>query len=696
MRPALETVDLVVIGLYVLFALGVGSLFTKKASSGIESFFVGDRKFTWWVAGTSIVATTFAADTPLAVTGIVAMDGISGNWIWWSWAIAHLSATFFFAKMWRRSGVITDAEITELRYSGRPAAALRAFKAVYFGLFINCLTMAWVIAAMVKISLAFFDVEPALVIAVCVAVSVSYTTLGGFRSVVVTDFVQFGLGMLGAIVLSVMAMNKLGGIGELPSPEAAGSGMLGTLADVVKEGGRRAVDDVLDFVPRPDHPTLPFVYMVVLLVAGWWRYAEGNGYIVQRLAACKDEGHAEGASLWFAVAHNALRPWPWILVAIAALCFYPRLPGTAAERLAVVDASGREVSVVTPGAIDVARGGELRLEQMPEGCVATLNEQTVSFRDEHDVSVASFSTFRTSGVFPLEIRCGGVPLSDPPTFRAPGVRVELLDREMGYPLMMGRMLPAGFLGLVIASLLAAFMSTIDTHTNWGASYLVQDVYKRFIKKDAEETHYVLVCRLGIVLMAVLAGISAAFVDNIAAVWRFLIALGAGLGSVSAARWYWSRVTPHAEFAAIFVTTVLAVGLELFCTKTLFGGPNPLFVFLVPAWAKIVIIAAASLAAWVPVALFGPKNDEETLRRFAEKVRPPGPGWARFRMGPDEPFLPVFFRFLAGLVIVFGTLFGIGELLLGSALYGIGLLVVAAALLGYVIRSGRERGIAEGG
>jgi len=450
------------------------------------------------------------------------------------------------------------------------------------------LTMAWVIAAMVKISRAFFDVSPGLVITVCIGVSVMYTTLGGFRGVVITDFVQFGLGMAGALILAFLVVGRMGGIGELPVAGEGGSGLMGAVAESVQEIGGRTAEDVLGYVPTRDHPSIPWVYLGVLLIVGWWRYAEGLGYIVQRLAACRNAAEAQAASLWFAVAHNALRPWPWILVALSAMVLYP----------------------------------------------------------------------------------------------------DLQDSEMGYPLMMRDMLPTGVLGLVVASLLAAFMSTIDTHTNWGASYLVRDVYQRFLVRDASPRHYVTVSRICILLMAILAGIAALYIHNIAAVWRFLIALGAGLGSVAAARWYWPRVTVHAEFAALGITTVLAVGLEVFCTPLLFGGPNKFFMFEVAGWLKIVLIAGASLATWIPVALLGPKNDPEVLAKFARKVRPPGPTWRRY-LGDEnetEPFGPIVLKFIAGLWIVYGTLFGIGDLIFGRPLRGVVFVAIAMTLLFWIAKS----------
>ncbi|MCH9648688.1 MAG: Na+:solute symporter [Deltaproteobacteria bacterium] len=714
-RSTLSSLDWTIIGLYAVFALALGSYFARRAGRGVESFFVGDRKLPWWLAGTSIVATTFAADTPLAVTGIVAADGISGNWIWWSWAIAHLTATFFFAKMWRRSGVITDAEITELRYGGRPAAVLRGVKAVYFGLFVNCLTMAWVIAAMVKISRAFFDVEPGWVIAGCVALAVTYTMLGGFRSVVITDLVQFCLGMGGALVLAWMVVQGMGGIGEVPQAveslrdgvpglsrngpaSAHGDGLIPALNRAVEAGGHRTLQDVLDFVPPKDHPTLSRLFFLVLLIAGWWRYAEGNGYIVQRLAACRDDAQAQGASLWFSVAHNALRPWPWILVGLAALVIYPQLPGEGAQKLTAASNGPENLVVeVSPAVLDVATGGTLSFAVTGDsshglqGSSGPCRARIEGFEAPLDLSgegtaTARFSGFATSGIFDLEILCsgeGGASRLDGLKFS--GLRVELTDREMAYPLIMGKTLPSGLLGLVVASLLAAFMSTIDTHTNWGASYLVQDLYRRFIKPDAPEKHYVTVSRLAILLMGILAGVTALFIQDIASVWRFLVAVGAGLGSVAAARWYWPRVTAHAEFAALGVTTLLAVGLEVFATPTLFGGPNPWFLVAVPGWAKIATIATASLACWIPVALWGPANDPAVLQAFAQKVRPAGPAWRLYRTGPTERLSPLALRFAAGAGVVFGTLFGLGEILLGSVLQGIGMITLAALLLGWILR-----------
>ena len=310
MEIALHPVDWALIVLYVAFAIGLGAWFRRRASASVDSFFVADRKFPWWLAGTSIVATTFAADTPLAVTGIVASGGIAGNWIWWCWGIAHLTGTFFFARLWRRSRVITDAEITELRYGGRPAAALRGFKAIYNGVFINCLTMAWVIAAMVKISRAFFDLPPGLVIATCIVVTVIYTSLGGIRGVVVTDFLQFGLGLAGAILLAIFAVGHFGGLRAGPE----GPGLLPELDRTLTASGQ-SLDDVLAFVPGNDHPTTPFIYFVALLLFGGGR----SGWPCSWRPRCRGSGCGASGRPLACPSHQSSTAMPY-LPASAALC----------------------------------------------------------------------------------------------------------------------------------------------------------------------------------------------------------------------------------------------------------------------------------------------------------------------------------------------------------------------------------------
>ena len=337
-----------------------------------------------------------------------------------------------------------------------------------------------------------------------------------------------------------------------------------------------------------------------------------------------------------------------------------------------------------PGAVDVLRGGALTISGAPAGSQLLLDGKSypIAAADDGKWQV-TLPPFAHSGQSEIAVLA-----PDGRRWASKNFAVQLKDRELAYPLLMGKFLPVGLLGLVIASLLAAFMSTIDTHTNWGASYLVQDIYLRFIRPDADERRAVLVSRLAIVFMALLAGVAASFIDSIASVWRFLVILGAGLGSVSAARWYWSRVTAWAEFAAMGVSTLLALALQFFFTETLFGSHNPLFLFKISGWQQILLIAAASLATWIPVSLWGPREDEATLRSFAQKVRPAGPGWRRYRASASDPVRPMLLRFLAGGVAVYGALFGLGDLFVGSAARGLFLCALAALALAWIIRSGR--------
>jgi solute:Na+ symporter, SSS family len=636
MRPTLEPIDFGVIAVYFVLVLGLGVWVARKAITGIESFFLGDRQLPWWLSGTSILATTFSADTPLAVTGLVALGGVSANWIWWVWGIAHVVGAFFFARLWRRSGVMTDAELTELRYGGPAAAWLRGFKAIYSGFFLNILTMSWVIAAMIKISQALFDVEPLVVVLASVATSVLYTTIGGFRSVVLIDFVQFSLGMAGAVLLAVVVVDAFGGMGVYATGgTSGGAGLLGAVADV----SGRSASELLDLFPGPDHPTMAPAYFLALLLCGWWRNAESGGYAMQRLAACKTEGHAEGASLWFAVMHNAIRPWPWIVVALGALAVFPMPEGQVPETARSTDGQIQ----VRPASLDLVTGGQLQLSgtNLRAGMTAQLGGQKHPLVAHDGALTADFGGLERSGRMELSVpELGAV---------VPGIQVFLRDREMAYPLMMVRFLPSGLLGLMVASLLAAFMSTIDTHTNWGASYVVRDVYQRFLRPQASEKELVRVSRASIVMFAVVAGIASLYVDSIAEVWRFLLTLGAGLGSVSLARWFWPRVTPHAEFAAIAVSTVAAVLLPWLKLSN---------------DAEIIGVAALSLSAWIPVALFGPQNDAASLVRFADRVRPPGATWQKISPTAMSAVRFPVVRTALGLLLLLAVLWLMRGLVLG--------------------------------
>ena len=543
---------------YFIFALGVGLYFSKKAGKNIESYFLSGRTLPWWIAGTSMVATTFAADTPLAVTEIVAKNGIAGNWLWWNFVFGGMLTVFLYAKLWRRSEVITDIELTEVRYSGSPAAILRGFRALYLGLPINCIIMGWVILAMasiLEVTLAFPKWQA---IVASLIIAVIYSVLSGFWGVVVTDFLQFIIAMVGSISLAIISVNHVGGIEALKSKVVA------------------VHPDALNFFPKIGLTTLPFLTFFVYIAVQWWSTwypgAEpgGGGYVAQRMFAARNEKHAVFSTLWFNIAHYALRPWPWILVALVSLVVYPNLA----------------------------------------------------------------------------------------------------DPKLGYPKMMMDFLPVGLKGLMIAAFFAAFMSTIDTHLNWGASYLVNDFYKRFIKKGAKSSHYILVSRIAVVLIMVLAGFTAYWMESIKDAWELLLAIGAGTGLVYILRWYWWRINAWSEISAMVSSFVIAITLIKFTPLGEDGDLN---------WAyRMLITVGITTCIWLIVTFLTKPVDKEHLTRFYKKIMPGG-FWKPFRSEIKSAKIKIssdIVRWLLGTILVYSALFGIGKIILLEAETGIGFLLIS--------------------
>ena len=559
----LSPIDGVIIISYILFALGLGIYYSKRAGRDINEFFVSGRNLPWWLAGTSMVATTFAADTPLAVTGLVVKDGIAGNWLWWNMVLSGMLATFLFSRLWRRAEIITDVELTELRYAGKSASLLRGFRALYIGLPINCITMGWVILAMQKIIVLTFNLpdtgtSKVLVVLVCMLIAGIYCALSGFWGVVITDLVQFGMAMIGSIVLAVIAVTKIGGIGVLKTKLTEMHG---------------ASHSILNFFPDFGAGEMAILTFGVYLGVQWWAAngADGGGYIAQRMFAAKDERNTLLATLWFNIAHYTLRPWPWILVALVSMVVYPNL-------------------------------------------------------------------------------------SDP---------------EAGYPKLMLEYLPPGLLGLMLTAFLAAFMSTIDTHLNWGASYLVNDFYKRFFKPEADDRHYVVASRISVVLIMLVAGVTSLFMDSIAGAWKFLIALNAGIGLVQILRWYWWRINAWSEIAAMVTSAVVStIVFTLPQTKDNFAY-------------QMLIIVPISTLTWLVTTLVTSPVSEERLIAFYQRIRPNGGWWGRIpslaNVQPiGESSMPALLNWVLGSAFVYCTLFGFGKLLLGF--YGVGVLFLLIALI----------------
>ena len=559
----LSPIDGVIIISYILFALGLGIYYSKRAGRNINEFFISGRNLPWWLAGTSMVATTFAADTPLAVTGLVVNDGIAGNWLWWNMVLSGMLATFLFSRLWRRAEVITDVELAELRYAGRSASLLRGFRALYIGLPINCITMGWVILAMQKIIVLTFGLpdtgtSKVLVVLACMLIAGIYCALSGFWGVVITDLIQFGMAMIGSIALAVIAVTKIGGIGTLKTKLSEMHG---------------ADHSILNLFPDFGAGEMAVLTFCVYLGVQWWAAngVDGGGYIAQRMFAAKDERNTLLATLWFNIAHYTLRPWPWIIVALVSMVVYPNL-------------------------------------------------------------------------------------SDP---------------EAGYPMLMLAYLPTGLLGLMLTAFLAAFMSTIDTHLNWGASYLVNDFYKRFFKPEADDHHYVIVSRISVVLIMLVAGVTSLFMNSIAGAWKFLIALNAGIGLVQILRWYWWRINAWSEIAAMVTSAVVsAIVFTLPQTKDNFAY-------------QMLIIVPTSTLVWLVTTLVTAPVSEDKLIAFYQHVRPNGGWWGRIPsvanvQSTAASSTPALLNWVLGSVFVYCTLFAIGKLLLGF--YGAGVLFLLIALI----------------
>ncbi len=561
--------DWLIVALYLMFALAVGLVFRKRAGKNITEYFLSGRNLPWWIVGTSIVATMFAADTPLMVTGLIANDGIAGNWFIWNFAAAHILATFFFARLWRRAGVITDLELVDIRYSGRPARVLRGFRSVWEGVVLNSIILGWVILAMVKILDVLVNLDAATArlgidafidgrwfgILVCLFVAVVYTVLSGFWGVVMTDFVQFLLAIAGAIALAVIALSDIGGIAELKLRLAEQYGDL--------------ADGYLSFFPDKSSASLPLVTFVALIGVNWWatRDAGGTAYMVQRMLAAKDERHSFLGVLWFCFLHYVIRPWPWIIVGLIALVVFPTIE----------------------------------------------------------------------------------------------------DKELGYPLMIVEYLPTGLLGLMLASIVAAFMSTIDTLLNWGVSLLVNDGYKAFVNKSASDEHYVKVSRLLVLVLMIVGGGAAYMMQSIRGAWELFFGMTVGIGGVYIMRFWWWRVNAWSEIAAWISTAVVYVGLY-------FHNPNITF-----GW-HLIITAGVSTACWLLVAIITPPTDEEKLIAFYERVRPGTPWWKpiaeRSSVAVDQMGWSDITSWLAGLVFIYCAMFGVGKVVLAEWVPGLVYLTVA--------------------
>jgi len=549
----LSSLDWFIVGAYFIFSLIIGIWASKQAGKDTKSFFLAGQNMPWWLLGISMVATTFSTDTPNLVTDLVRQNGVSGNWSWWAFLLTGMLTVFIYAKLWRRSGVLTDIEFYELRYSGKAAAFLRGFRALYLGLVFNVLVMGTVSLAAVKFGEIVLGLPGWLTLSIACSITLIYSTMGGLKAVIITDFIQFTLAMIGSIwgMLYILGLPEIGGLSNLVSHV-------------------NVVEKISLFPDFSDPNTWVPVLLVPLAVQWWASYYPGSepgggGYIAQRMFSAKDEKNAVGATFLFNVAHYALRPWPWILIALSSLIVFPELS---------------------------------------------------------DIQKAF-----------------------------PNLPSDKLGHDVAYPAML-TLLPSGLLGLVAASLIAAFMSTMSTQLNLGASYLVNDFYHRFIKPNASQSELVKAARIFTVISIILGSGLGLLLTSAGQAFTLLLMIGAGTGLIYILRWFWWRINAYTEIVAM-ISSILIAGYFNFTDSGLEG------------WQKIVIGSILTTIVWVLATYFTPPEDEETLRNFVKKVNPGGPGWANYSDGRSAEPWPIpkgILSMILGSIAVYGILLGVGQLI----------------------------------
>ena len=521
----ITTLDWLIIFLFFAVSLGIGIYVSKSSGKSANEYFLSGRSMPWWLLGLSMVATTFSTDTPNLVTDIVRSNGVSGNWVWWAFLITGLLTVFVYAKLWRKSNVSTDLEFYELRYGGKPARFLRKFRAIYLGIIFNVITMSAVTLAAIKIGGIMLGLEPWQTVITAGLVTVTFSAIGGFKGVVYTDVILFFVAMGGAIGAAFYLVNlpEVGGIEALLSNENV-SGKISILPDFSDTNALIA---------------LLIIPLAVQWWSSWYPGAEpgGGGYIAQRMFAAKNENHAIGATFFFNIMHYALRPWPWILVALASLVVFPDL----------------------------------------------------------DSIQQAF----------------------------PNITEDKLGNDLAYPAMLTK-LPTGLLGLVLASLISAYMSTISTQLNWGSSYIVYDFYQTQINPSASQKQLVAVGRISTVLLMVLSTLLALLLQNAMQLFNLLLVFGAGTGLIFILRWFWWRINAWSEITAMVASGLISLTLTIPSIKaTLFGLEG-----IMPSWAEFPFVVAVTTILWLLITFITPSEDESVLRSFYKKTQPGGPGWAK--------------------------------------------------------------------
>lgn len=583
----LTWIDWSIIVTYFVISVLIGLYFTRRASRSTDEYFLGGRTIPWWLAGVSIVATTFSSDTPLLVTGITARGGIAGNWVWWAFVLSGMLTVFFFARLWRRANVMTDVEFTTIRYSGKAADFLRIFRATYLSIPINAIIGGSVTLGMVKIFKATIGIDETTAVLICFTITALYSTLGGFLGVLWTDFFQFILAMVGSVGLAYYSVKTVGGVSALH-------------AGLAKTYGS-STDSLLAFLPHGESAYLPLVTLAVFFTVQWWAVwypgAEpgGGGYVAQRMFAAKDEKSSLLATLSFNILHYTLRPWPWILTALAAMVYY---------------AGNAEVQV---------------------------------------------------------------------------------DPEFGYVRLIADVLPIGWRGILVAAMMAAYMSTIATQLNWGASYVVNDVYRPYLKKGASEQHYVMAGRVASIIIMLLTGLVALKLGKVTRALDILLSIGAGTGLVLILRWYWWRVNAWSEISAMITAAAVSLSLQFFVGPKAFGLSDSSHDSQVFFAYSLLITTAIVTVVWLGVTFITKPTDERTLVAFYRRTRPSRAGWGPIaRLAPEvvttERTGVRLMQWVMGCGLIYLSLFGVGSIVFGQYLRGLILLLISLALGYAVLRS----------
>lgn len=594
----LQALDWWIIGIFFIILLAIGWVASQSASKNTSEYFLGGRSMPWWLLGISMVATTFSADTPNLVAGLVREGGVANNWAWWAFLITGMVTVFIYAKLWRRSEVVTDLGLYELRYGGKAASFLRGFRALYLGIFFNCLIMGTVTLAGIKIGSIMLGLEPWVIVLSISVIVVLYSSLGGIKGVIWADFFQFGIAMTGAFYAAYIVLQE---------PEIGGLHALITHPDVVPK---------LNLIPDLSDPSLLLTLFIIPIAVQWWAVwypgsePGGGGYIAQRMLAAKDEENAIGASLLFNVAHYALRPWPWIIVALASIVIYPDLASIKSE--------------------------------------------------------------------------------------FPNIKEQYLGDDIAYPAMLTK-LGTGWLGLVVASLIAAIMSTLSTHLNWGASYLVNDFYKRFIRPDSSEEHLVAMGRWATAGLMILSAIMAmTILENATQAFDILLLSGAGSGAIYLLRWFWWRINAWTEIVAMASATIMAFVLVLLVPDAWVETT-----LLDAAAVKLLIAVSFTSLVWIATTYLTKPESMETLIRFYQQVQPGGPGWKKVidaaekqdilfseeQKGWDLP--QSLLSVALGTLGIYAALFSTGNFIYGKWAWGLGLMFINLTSSFLVIRLWRQ-------